>query len=98
MLKKIPSWLKNKYTLSSLGFLVWIAFIDQNNLLTQLEYRSTLNNIKKDQFFYKEEINKTKKELNELSTDQKALEKFAREKYLMKKDNEEIFIFEEERD
>lgn len=97
MLKKIPSWLKNKYGLSILIFLLWITFIDQNNLITQHEYRSTLNEIKTDRKFYLEEITKTKKELNELSTDQKALEKFAREKYLMKKDDEEIFVFEAEK-
>ena len=97
MIKKISSWLRNKYVLSAFVFLLWITFIDQNNLITQYEYISTLNEIKTDRKFYLEEITKTKKELNELSTDQKALEKFAREKYLMKKDNEEIFVFEAEK-
>lgn len=50
--------------------------------------------MRREQQFYDDEIAKTKKELNELSTDQKALERFAREKYLMKKDDEEIFVFE----
>lgn len=84
--------------LSILVFLIWICFVDQNNLLTQFEYRTKLNEIKKDQQFYLEEIAKTKKELNELTTNQKALEKFAREKYLMKKDDEEIFVFEAEKE
>lgn len=84
--------------LSILVFLIWICFVDQNNLLTQFEYRTKLNEIKKDHQFYLEEIAKTKKELNELTTNQKALEKFAREKYLMKKDDEEIFVFEAEKE
>lgn len=77
-----------------LFFLVWISFFDQNNLITQFSYRSKLNQLNKDKSFYTNEIIQTKKELKELTTHQKALEKFAREKYLMKKDDEEIFVFE----
>lgn len=94
MLNKIPNWLKNKYGLTILFFFIWVTFFDQNNLFTQYDYHLKLKEMEREQQFYNDEIAKTKKELNELSTDQKALEKFAREKYLMKKDNEEIFVFE----
>lgn len=77
-----------------LFFLVWISFFDQNNLITQFSYSSKLNQLNKDKAFYTKEIEQTKKELKELTTHQKALEKFAREKYLMKKNDEEIFVFE----
>jgi cell division protein DivIC len=93
MLSKIPSWLKNKYAITFLFFLLWVLFFDQNDMITQYGYRSELGDLKQDKDFYTQEILKTKTELEELTTNPKTLEKFAREKYFMKKDNEEIFVF-----
>lgn len=97
MLKKVPNWLKNKYALTFLIFLVWLAFFDQNNFLVQYGYKKELKNLNNDKAFYLNEIDKTKAELEDLTTNPITLEKFAREKYLMKKDNEEIFVFEAEK-
>lgn len=93
MLSKIPHWLKNKYAFTALFFIVWVLFFDQNDIITQFGYRSELNTLEKDRDFYRKEILKTKTELEELTTNPKTLEKFAREKYFMKKNNEEIFVF-----
>lgn len=93
MLNKIPSWLKNKYSITFLIFLFWIAFIDQNNLITQYQYRQQLDELKTEKSYFVKEILRTKTELEELSTNPKSLEKFAREKYYMRKDNEEVFVF-----
>lgn len=98
MWSKIPNWLKNKYALTMAVFLVWLAFFDQNNFLVQYEFKKELNTLKQDNAFYVKEIKKTKLELEELTTNPVTLEKFAREKYLMKKDNEEIFVFEAEKE
>ncbi len=92
LLVKLVPILKNKYYLASIIFLVWIAFFDRNDFITQYEYRKTLNNLERDKAYYQEEIVKIKEDLKELTTNQKQLEKFAREKYLMKKDDEDIFI------
>jgi cell division protein DivIC len=97
MLSKIPSWLKNKYAITFLFFLLWVLFFDQNDMITQYGYRSELGDLKQDKDFYTQEILKTKTELEELTTNPKTLEKFAREKYFMKKDNEEIFVFTEKK-
>lgn len=96
MFDKIPSWLKNKYVLTILSFSIWILFFDQNNLITQYKYRTKLNSLLEDKQFYTKEIKTTQAELKELTTNPKTLEKFAREKYFMKKDNETIFVFVEE--
>ena len=69
-----------------------MMFLDRNDFTSQYEYRQKLNQIHKDQQYYKEEIIKVKKDLKELSTDPEQLEKFAREKYLMKRDGEDIFV------
>src|SRR2546428_11255080 len=91
-MKKLISIFRNKYYLTLIVFFVWMLFLDRNDLLSQYQYRQKLTQLKTDQDYYKEEIIKVKNDLKELSTDPEQLEKFAREKYLMKKDGEDIFI------
>ncbi|TXB66657.1 septum formation initiator family protein [Vicingus serpentipes] len=98
MWSKIPNWLKNKYAITIVIFIVWLSFFDQNNFLVQYDFKKELRSLNQDKRFYLEEIKKTKIELEELTTNPVTLEKFAREKYLMKKDNEEIFVFELEKE
>ena len=98
MWSKIPNWLKNKYAITIVVFIVWLSFFDQNNFLVQYDFKKELKALEQDKAFYLKEIKKTRTELNELTTNPITLEKFAREKYLMKKDNEEIFVFELEKE
>jgi cell division protein FtsB len=93
---KIPKYLTNRYALTGVVFLVWILFLDQNNIVNQLQYRMDLNELEGEKEFYVDEIEKTNMDLEELKSNPKTLEKFAREKYLMKKDNEELFVIVEE--
>jgi cell division protein DivIC len=93
---KIPSFLKNKYALTGAVFLIWITFFDENNLITQYQYHAELNKLEDEEVFYKEELVKIQANLKELKTNPKTLEKFARENYLMKKDDEELFVIVEE--
>ena len=92
----LPKWMKNRYFISAAVFLVWIAFFDQNNLITQIQYRMELNKLEEEREFYQDEIKQIRADLKELKTNPRTLEKFAREKYLMKKDEEEIFVIVEE--
>jgi len=85
--------IKNKYFLTIIALIVWLLFFDKNDVFTQHESVSKLNKLKNDQSYYIAEIQKNKIELQELKTNKKSLEKFAREKYLMKKDNEDVFVF-----
>ena len=93
---KIPSFLKNKYALTAGVFIIWISFFDENNLIIQYQYHSELSKLQDEEVFYQEELVKIQASLKELQTNPKTLEKFAREKYLMKKDNEELFVIVEE--
>lgn len=95
MLKKIPNWLKNRYALTLLVFFIFLLFFDQNNILTQYDYKKQLNKLESEKEYYLKEISKTRNELEDLTKNPKTLEKFAREKYFMKKDNEEVFVFTE---
>ena len=84
--------LRNKYFIASIAFVTWMLFFDRNDLMSQYEYRRQLSKLQAEKEFYMIESAKAIKDLNELTTNRAKLEKFAREKYLMKKDNEDVFV------
>ncbi len=94
-IKNIPYWLKNKYSLSLIVFVVWLLFFDHNDLFVQMERTGELKQLEKGKSYYTEQIEMMKKELSELENDPASLEKAARERYMMKKDNEDLFVIEE---
>ena len=87
----------NKYFIILVLFAVWMTFFDTNSLKRQKILNTRINEIKEMKEFYREEIDKNNKTIEELQTNPEAVEKLAREKYLMKKENEDIFIFEEDK-
>ena len=89
---RLPAWLGNKYFLSCLVFLVFLSFFDDRELVTNYQHRKQLRELEKSAEYYRQEIDKTRTELNQLRTDAATLEKYAREKYLMKRDNEDIYV------
>ena len=91
-LKTFLSLIWNKYFISIVAIIVWITFFDKNDFMSQYELRQKLNQLRAEQKYYLDEISKSENDMNELKTNPANLEKFAREKYLMKKDNEEIFV------
>ena len=93
---KFLNLLKNKYILTSILFATWVLFFDQNNLLDRKKYVNEYKQLLKDKEYYLQKIEEDRKKLEELQTNNENLEKFAREQYLMKKDDEEIFIIKEE--
>ncbi len=89
---KVPAFLKNKYAITGILFGLWMLFFDQHDIVSQLQLQSELRQYEEDKEYYRKRITETEKDLNELLTNEDNLEKFAREKYLMKKDNEEVFV------
>ena len=92
MAKKILRFFINKYFLTTLAFVVWLVFFDSNNVLTNRRTRDKLNALRKDKQFYKDEIKKDSILIQKLHSDTLELERLAREKYLMKKDNEDVYL------
>jgi len=84
--------LTNKYLLAIAAFLVWMFFFERNDVLSQFERVRHSNELKKMEEKKVLEITETRKELGLLKTNAQTIEKYAREKYLMKKDNEDLFI------
>jgi len=86
---------KNIFILILIVFIVWMLFFDANSYLIHHELNSDINDLEAEKEYYQKEILKDKKALKKLSTEE-GLEKFAREEYYLKRDNEEIFIIEYE--
>ncbi len=91
-IKVILPFVWNKYFISVLAVAIWVAFFDKDDLFSQLELTKKLDQLKIEEQYYKTEIEKNKKDMNNLRTNPANLERFAREKYMMKKDNEDIFV------
>lgn len=96
-MQRLIDLLKNKFFLVTVAFVIWMIFFDKNDLLSQYQYRQEVNKLKSERDFYKKESDKVTKDLNELNSDPQRLEKFAREKYLMHKDNEDVFVVVKEK-
>ena len=93
LLKKIPDWLKNKYLLAGTAFLVWIVFLDnRNDLFSQYDRLMRSRELSKNERHLDEQITETRQELDLLKNNAQSIEKYAREKYMMKKDNEDLFV------
>lgn len=93
MLQNIPSWLKNKYLLTAVGFAIWIMFIDDRDFITtHFRHKAELKKLEQSKKYYQEQITATRAELEKLKSNPTTLEKYAREKYFMKRDNEDVFI------
>ena len=97
LLDKIPSFLKNKYLLTGLAFVIWLAFFDHNNLVSQFRTHSVLNDLKAEKKFYIDEAQSDSAALHDLTTDTASMERYAREKYMMKRDSEDIYIIVREK-
>jgi cell division protein DivIC len=88
--------IRNKYLIAFLVFVVWLLIFDNNSLIDRIKYLNTLRKMDAEKQYYLERIEEDTRRLNELKTDRDNLEKFAREQYFMKKENEEVFVIVEE--
>ena len=89
-------YIHNKYFYTGLIFLVWLIFFDQESMIDQYRLSNTLDGLEDQKAYYEEEIKNNEQTIYELENDTSKLERFAREKYYMKKENEEIFVIIEE--
>lgn len=89
---RIPRFIRNKYFVALTVFVVWLLFLDRNNFITQWSLQSDLRKLRKEKKFYLEETQKDSISYQKLMNDSTQAEKLGREKYLMKRDSEDIFL------
>jgi len=93
MKSKLIKFIKSTYGIIIILFIIWMIFFDSNSLLVHNDLNNDINKLNEQKSYYNSEIDKDKKELNMIQNDT-GLEKYAREKLYMKKDNEDIFIIQ----
>lgn len=89
---QIPAWLRNKFFIAFAAFAVWMLFFDGNDLFTKQHRDKELRDLQWSKEYYTDQLNKEKTELEKLKNNPSTLEKYAREKYYMKRDNEDLFL------
>ncbi|HUM98425.1 MAG TPA: septum formation initiator family protein [Chitinophagaceae bacterium] len=98
LISKLPAWLRNKYFIAIAAFCVIMLFLDKNDIFTQFGRKKELHNLQTSKNYYIRQNEALRKESEALKHDPQSIEKLAREKYLMKKDNEELFLISEKPD
>ena len=91
-MNKVIKYSSNFYVLATLSFLVWMIFIDSNNLPTQWRLTKQLWELEDQKEFYEQKKIQIQQERKELFGNSDLLEKFAREKYFMKKPTEDLYV------
>ena len=86
---------RRKYLITVVAFAVIIGFLDENSLFRRLAYEREISQLKEEIEKYRADYEQNTKRLNELNSNPDAIEQVAREKYLMKKPNEDIYVFED---
>ena len=96
MLKRLPPILRNFYVLVTIGFVIWVTFFDVNDLINQYFTVRKLDDLEEEKQFYLEKTVEVTTEREEVLSKPHLLEKYAREKYLMKKKTEDVYIIEKQ--
>lgn len=95
-MKRLPKAFRNFYVLTLAIFFAWMLLLDSNNLVARYKLSAKLRSLEDEKEYYQEKIVEVRKDRSELFGDRESLEKFAREKYLMKKESEDIYVIVEE--
>jgi cell division protein FtsB len=96
LLTQLPAWLRNKFFIAFAAFAVWMLFFDEKDVFTMRHHRQELRDLQQSKKYYTDQVNKEKNELENLKNNPSTLEKYAREKYYMKRDNEDLFLIPED--
>ena len=94
-MERAVSLIKNKFLIASVAFLLWMCFFDRYDFATQFGYQKERNKLEYEREFYTTEIDKLEKSIKDAQYNPNEIQRIAREKYKMKKDNEDIYVISE---
>ncbi len=95
VIKKIIPFITNRYLIVTVVFVIWMLFFDQRDFFLQRERSAELKKVEAAKKYYQDEINNTKSQLENLQNNPASIEKFARERYLLRREGEEVYLFED---
>ena len=90
--KKILGYIFNKYTIVLIAFLLLMFFGEKHNFIKRIRYKHTIHELEKEIDQYTAEIERNKEKMQQLRSDKKDIERFAREQHLMKSPDEDVFV------
>lgn len=96
LLERVPRFMRSFFFLFTVGFALWMLFADANDLRSQFRLGQKIRELEAEKEFYEREIEKVNHDREALLSDDRLLEKFAREKYLMKKPEEDVYVIVKE--
>ncbi len=96
MLRKIPKFARNFYFAAAALFLFWMLFLDSNDLFSQFRLSHRIATLENEREYYEKKMEEVLQEREQLLSNTESLEKFAREKYLMKKESEDLYVIVDE--
>lgn len=91
LLNRLPTGIRNRYWFLLIPFMIWIAFLDKASLWKQYKLSRSVQKLENDKIYYKQKLEEVQQEKKDIDSDK---EKFARERYYMKADNEDVFVIE----
>ena len=97
-LKYVPGFLKNKFFVAFAAFAVVMLFLDKNDLFTQMARKKELNEMLQSKLYYTKQISELRQRTDGILHDPRTIEKYSRENFLMKKENEDLFLVPENYD
>ena len=94
--KRLPRFTKSFYFIVAVIFLLWMLFLDSNDFISQYKSTQRLQELEEEKTYYEKKIGEVEQDRKELMGNDELLEKFARERYLMKKKSEDVYVIEKE--
>jgi cell division protein FtsB len=89
---RIPEFVRNRYFICTAVFVLWLLFFDNNNIISQIQLRYEIWKLDKKIEYYREELTTINKQREQLLQSTASLEKYARETYKMKRENEDLYL------
>jgi len=87
--------IQNKYLIAGVAFFIWMCFFDRYDVSTQFSYQQEKNKLENEQVFYEKEITRIEQAIKDAQYNPSEIQRIARERYQMKKDNEDIYVIQE---
>ncbi|GGH12893.1 septum formation initiator family protein [Sphingobacterium alkalisoli] len=94
-MERFLNLIKNKFLLAVIAFIIWMCFFDRYDFATQYNYYQEKSKLEKEKEFYVSEIVQIEKSINDVQFNPSEIQRIAREKYKMKKDNEDVYVLRE---
>ncbi|WDF67785.1 septum formation initiator family protein [Sphingobacterium oryzagri] len=94
-MERFLTLIRNKYLIAGLAFVVWMCFFDRYDVSTQMAYQQEKNKLETEKAFYETEIGQMEKSIQNAQYNSSEIARIARERYKMKKDNEDVYVIQE---